>query len=432
LLGHAVLFAGGIVTNTNQSAEFMRTLNRNASTDLDAVYFNPAGTALFSPGLHLYLSNQSIAQTRTIKTNNPLYNSETFKGETSAPLFPNIYVAYNLGDLTFSGGFMPIGGGGSAEFKKGLPSFETPFASLSDNVPAAVLNSQLASYGYINGYSLEENFTGSSVYYGGQATAAYKISPMISAAVGLRMVYAKNTYQGYLRNIKLYTTKNPAGSPPGVLTSAMLGATFADKEVDAERTGSGISWLVSANFTPMKGLNLAVQYESITKLEMTNKTTKDDVGMFPDGEKINADIPAMIAAGARYQVMPGFATEVSYNYYFNTSVNWDGEENYVNNGWESGIAFEYQVAERVKTSVGFLRAVAGTTPQYQSDLSYSLNSNSIALGAVYSVSPAMDVSIGFSNTFYEEGVNKYDIPSQKQTYDKTAIVGAVGIAYSFK
>jgi hypothetical protein len=36
-------FAGGILTNTNQSAQFVRMLSRNASTDLDAVYFNPAG-----------------------------------------------------------------------------------------------------------------------------------------------------------------------------------------------------------------------------------------------------------------------------------------------------------------------------------------------------------------------------------------------------
>ena len=37
------LIAGGLVTNTNQSAMFTRLQNRNASTSIDAVYFNPAG-----------------------------------------------------------------------------------------------------------------------------------------------------------------------------------------------------------------------------------------------------------------------------------------------------------------------------------------------------------------------------------------------------
>ena len=36
-------FAGGLVTNTNQSAQYVRMLSRNASTQIDAVYFNPAG-----------------------------------------------------------------------------------------------------------------------------------------------------------------------------------------------------------------------------------------------------------------------------------------------------------------------------------------------------------------------------------------------------
>ena len=42
----SLLMAGGIVTNTNQSAAYMRTLNRNAVTDVDAAYFNPALTTV--------------------------------------------------------------------------------------------------------------------------------------------------------------------------------------------------------------------------------------------------------------------------------------------------------------------------------------------------------------------------------------------------
>ena len=37
------LLAGGLVSNNNQSAMFTRLQNRNASTGIDAVYFNPAG-----------------------------------------------------------------------------------------------------------------------------------------------------------------------------------------------------------------------------------------------------------------------------------------------------------------------------------------------------------------------------------------------------
>ncbi len=121
-------FAGGIVTNTNQSADFTRTLNRIASTDLEAVFFNPAGLAKLDDGFHLYLSNQTISQTRTITSDVASLNGDKFEGTTFAPVFPNIYMAYKMDRLTFSAGFTPIGGGGSAEYPDGLPSFEAPAA----------------------------------------------------------------------------------------------------------------------------------------------------------------------------------------------------------------------------------------------------------------------------------------------------------------
>nr|MCU0561251.1 hypothetical protein [Desulfobacterales bacterium] len=48
------LYAGGIINKQNLSADYIRTLNRNAATDsADAVAFNPAGTAMMQNGLYL-------------------------------------------------------------------------------------------------------------------------------------------------------------------------------------------------------------------------------------------------------------------------------------------------------------------------------------------------------------------------------------------
>jgi len=51
------LFAGGLVTNLNQSAQYVRTLNRNASLELDAVFYNPAGLTKLDNGFYAYFSN---------------------------------------------------------------------------------------------------------------------------------------------------------------------------------------------------------------------------------------------------------------------------------------------------------------------------------------------------------------------------------------
>jgi hypothetical protein len=44
------LLAGGLVTNTNQSAMYTRLQSRNASTSIDAVYYNPAGLTKLGDG----------------------------------------------------------------------------------------------------------------------------------------------------------------------------------------------------------------------------------------------------------------------------------------------------------------------------------------------------------------------------------------------
>jgi len=52
-------------------------------------------------------------------------------------------------------------------------------------------------------YRMEAFFEGSSVFFGYQAGLSYKINDLISVFAGVRYVTAKNTYNGYLRNIEL-------------------------------------------------------------------------------------------------------------------------------------------------------------------------------------------------------------------------------------
>jgi len=89
-----IAFAGGILTNTNQSAQFVRMLSRNASTDLDAVYFNPAGLTQMKNGFYFAFNNQTIFQNRTINSGFPFLNNADYKGEVFAPVFPSAFAVY--------------------------------------------------------------------------------------------------------------------------------------------------------------------------------------------------------------------------------------------------------------------------------------------------------------------------------------------------
>jgi long-chain fatty acid transport protein len=201
ILTSALLFGGGIITNTNQSASWVRMPARTATIGLDAAYYNPAGLNLMpSNGFFVSLNNQVIGQTRTITSNYPLLNESKYIGDVSAPLFPSIYAGYKTEKFTVSFGFNPVGGGGGATYDKGVPSFEYP---LTDLVPG------LASYG-VNDYRADIFFEGTSVFFGYQLNFSYKINDMLSVAIGGRYVMAKETYAGHLKDIEVYNYNNSA------------------------------------------------------------------------------------------------------------------------------------------------------------------------------------------------------------------------------
>src|SRR5664280_1755635 len=188
------VLAGGLVTNNNQSAMFTRLQNRNASTSIDAVYFNPAGLTRLGNGFYFSINNQTIQQKQTVRDNYTFLKGTKpieYIGKVSAPIYPGVYVAYKTGKIALSVGFNPIGGGGGAKYDTGLPSIEMKVADLLPTLTAMGL--------VTNNYSADIFFQGSSVYFGYQANISYAFNDMISAAIGARLVSAKTVSYTHLR-----------------------------------------------------------------------------------------------------------------------------------------------------------------------------------------------------------------------------------------
>jgi len=235
-------FAGGILTNTNQSAQFVRMLSRNASTDLDAVYFNPAGLTQMENGFYFGLNNQSIFQNRTITNDFTLLKNHEFKGETTVPAFPTAFAVYKVDKLALSFGFGPNAGGGTAKYKKGLPSFE---------IPVSVIPPLLTAKGIpTTDYSAAIKFEGSSIFWGAQLNGSYAINDMISVSAGVRMISAKNTYSGYLKDIMINPNRPSFGA---AYTGGMVSATqfFSD-------ASTFLKGLATSSTTVATGLNGAI------------------------------------------------------------------------------------------------------------------------------------------------------------------------------
>jgi len=181
------VLAGGILTNTNQNVSFLRNPARGASTEIDAAYTNPAGLAFLShEGLSLSINNQSAFQTRTItSTFAPFAGfgqnaTKEFEGKAEALVIPNLQAAYKTGNLVISANIGVVGGGGTLDFSKGLPSFESTVA-----IVPAFLSKAVPSMGF-GGYSLESQLKGSSMIIGAQLGASYKIGDNFAAYLGAR------------------------------------------------------------------------------------------------------------------------------------------------------------------------------------------------------------------------------------------------------
>jgi len=242
-------FAGGLLTNTNQSVHFLRNPARDASTEIDAVYTNPAGLTFLSDGFHLALTNQSVFQTRTITSTFDGYKyaddnngnaTKVFNGEASAPIVPSFQLAYKKGKYVFSTSFSITGGGGKATFNNELSSFESQVAK----TPLA-LNAKGIS---TTGYSVQSYMEGRQYIFGWQINGSYKINENLSAAMGMRLNIVNSSYEGYLRNIQ-FTVNNSNMTANALYGYLATSATNTASSLNAlSASTSSISQLVTAGY----------------------------------------------------------------------------------------------------------------------------------------------------------------------------------------
>ncbi|HZH73214.1 MAG TPA: hypothetical protein VFD91_12030 [Mariniphaga sp.] len=193
-------FGGGLLTNTNQSAQFIRMMSRNASTGIDAVYFNPAGLTTLENGWHFAINSQTILQTKPVNSKFPLLNDGYYDGTVNVPVFPTGFAVYKMDQWAFSFGVGPNAGGGSAVYERGLPSFEIPVSKV---VPGLAGLRQINPGLDVTSYDVDIAFEGSSVFWGIQLGATYQVNDIFSLYGGVRYLPAKNTYVGDIKNIRL-------------------------------------------------------------------------------------------------------------------------------------------------------------------------------------------------------------------------------------
>lgn len=463
-----IAFAGGILTNTNQNARFARLMALDASTKIDAAYYNPAGLVKLNDGFHFSFTNQSAYQTRTItSTFAPFAGfggnaTKEYEGTASAPIIPSLQAAYKKGSWVLSGSIAIVGGGGKATFNDGLPMFESGIASLPLIITAAGQAVPPGTELRAQGYSVDQYMRGSSFIYGAQLGGSYQINDMFSLYGGFRLNIVNNRYEGYLRELKvgvissnLATIGIPDNNgtltnPEGFLNYAIQNAESAGQtenvkslnmlklatstegaQLDCKQSGWGVSPIIGLNFNYEK-LNVGLKYEFRTRLNVENKTSRDDTGQFKDGVNTPHDIPALVTVGMSYQVLPRLSANVGYHHFFDSEAKMSNDkQKYISGGTDEYLAgLEYRIDRMFTVSAGGQITRYGVNDAYQSDLSFSLNSYSIGFGGAVNVAKNVVINIGYFWTNYSDWTKKVN-DSQTDIYSRTNKVFAAGVDFSF-
>lgn len=420
-------FAGGILTNTNQSASFVRNPMRYASLETDAIYFNPAGTAFFKEGWALSANWQMVWQDRDVEN---ALTKKSYKGEVYVPCMPTILASYKTGDWTFSGFFGIPGGGGKAQFNDGLPAF--------DMMGAGLLAAQ--------GLNATSAFESTQYVFSLQLGAAYKISDNWSVYAGIRGNYVSANYSGNI------TAVHPQAGAVGKLL-----------ELDLTQTGFAFAPVVGVDYK-VGDFNFAAKYEFRAVTNLENETDKFEsqilapqldgdanldgkIGMLAqampalgslatlqDGYSLRSDAQAMLSLAGSWQATSWFKAMLGATYYFEKDAKVEsllgGADNNANldrNSYELLAGVEFNVTKNLLLSAGIQFSDFGVTDQYVSDLNFVNDSFMTGLGAKYSFTENLDLNVGFCYANYAHDTNKTNGSSYiRKTYNV-----AVGVDFRF-
>ncbi len=380
------LMAGGIINKSNLSADYFRSLTRNAATDAaDIVAYNPAGVTQLEDGLYTKLDLLWVNKEYT----NTVENVYPFPGEdgtytTDVPsTVPGFFTVYKKDKWA---GFFALtvpGGGGKVEFEDG-------------NARTVQLATQviMASGGAFVGID-DMYIEADSHQFGYTLGGAFQISRMFSVAGGIRYIDATQSFAGYAD-----LTVNPL-LPPG--------AVAQDKfKVDLDRDASGWGYFLGCDITPTDKINIGLLYMSRTELEFSTDASRDDIGVLGAlgwDEDVREDLPGILGLGVSYRVIDPLVLEFNYTRYLESQAALDDqrfEDSDPGDSQEYGFSATYTINPQWRASLGYLYTdIKGMEKESLLVEAPELDASTIGLGVVFSPTDRFDISFGYTDVTYD-------------------------------
>ncbi len=442
-----------LFTLPNQTATFLRMPARGATTDIDAVYYNPAGLTKLNDGFHLSLNNQMLRQKSTLTSDYQYLpgGSGEYEGVAKAYFFPTILAAFKKNRFAVSGGFIMAAGAGGATYDN-LPSAEQGIYDIIPALNISLLDELNANHttklGYDPGYNnltdMSFNFSSDGVGYypGGQVGFSYKISDLISVAAAGRYLTSVVRAEGQATDIMVNAPDHGGWQKPAdyldylsnlpemssgqsrllSITSAVYTQLGKDRYINVIQRGKGFTPILSLHSTPTDKLEVGLKYEFNTKVELTTEVIdgkdgglvgydedkKNGVNQYTDGEVVRSDLPAFISGGVNYELTPKLIGAIGGRYMFDKNANYNGREDGIkSNYFEIEMAAEYELKENVLLSGGYTYARPTVTDEYQSEVDFRVPSHTFGIGGQYALNEDVKVNLGLMYTKFNSTSSEY-------------------------
>jgi hypothetical protein len=324
--------AGGIFVNSNQSAEYIRSFDRNSALDgADIAYYNMAGTARLPPGFTVNLSNQTILQRATVRPlGNPVLGGRTYRSGNPVWLVPNFHAVYRRQCWAWFTTLQTIGATAVRRWPNGLPSMDLAgklaagyggaasgriatdayAAALAAGEAPAQAQAAAAAAGLdAASFPSRSWLKGSSYFLAWRLGAACRISPRFALALAGRLVWARQDVTGGVTGACTY---DGLGNPAPVL-------------IDVTSRAVGYSGEFGVNIYPAPELTLTLTCEMATPLRFrtTVREGKDGAGRLADGRRSRLDLPRTWRFGLGWQATPSLRASLGLNAYLEHSARMD-------------------------------------------------------------------------------------------------------------
>ncbi|TAL36683.1 MAG: hypothetical protein EPN93_07605 [Spirochaetes bacterium] len=436
----------------NQSAEYVRTLNRNASREADAAFYNPAGLAFMErDGLYVMFSSQTYYARRehtmdyyaidlngggahaTAHSLNAF--SDTLPGkyyaETTAPALPDLNVVWRRGGQAayFGVGVMQAAPG--MTFPKGLAVID--WGNLA--TPETLLEQDGSNDFY--SFQSKAEAVRTEYYIGMTAGYAYEVYKGISVAGGLRYINAHGNMKIAVTDISY--TYQTGSAPETVLVN--------DWNIDVDTQGHGAGVILGAHFRPgeyvsvLKGTDIGLRYEYYAPMVLKKTTNKflvpenlessGKLDIFKDGTSgkdmiyqspggngqstLKVTYPQTISMGISYSVLPSLRVEASGEISLRQYRDLDGRENDYGLGYRAGACIEWALSPAMRVSLGYVYNNFGIKDSARDEADQLLSSHSVGAGVGIRLDDRTDISIGIFKMFF--------VKETQYTTEYTNVVG---------